>query len=296
MSSDILFSTVEKFHAKVLESAGEIGSSSNRGFGRVLDAGTGVNSLRWINTLNTTSWVAITADNAMRSSILADHTVRIREGVDSLLVGNWMNEDFCAGLGKFDMILADYLIGAVDGFSPYTQDIILKRLKNHLNPQGRLYLIGMNPIPDHASGDGEIICEVRRARDAAILLSGHRPYREFPLDWITRHLQQEGIRIVKSKSFTILHSEESALRQLRVAQSKLDLMHAGAREGMSRYLFELAERVRDTLRAAGGKIPLSFDYVIAAEIFQDQLQLMTAAVTLVKENGDERAAELVDNA
>jgi hypothetical protein len=27
----------------------------------------------------------------------------------------------------YDTILADYLIGAVDGFSPYTQDIIIEK-------------------------------------------------------------------------------------------------------------------------------------------------------------------------
>lgn len=46
---------------------------------------------------------------------------------DEVLVGNWMDDEFCANLGKFDTILADYLIGAVDGFSPYAQDVILKR-------------------------------------------------------------------------------------------------------------------------------------------------------------------------
>lgn len=46
---------------------------------------------------------------------------------DRILVGNWMDEQFCSQLGKFDTILADYLIGAVDGFSPYTQDIIIEK-------------------------------------------------------------------------------------------------------------------------------------------------------------------------
>ena len=46
-------------------------------------------------------------------------------GVVRVLVGNWMDTNFCAELGKFDTILADYLIGAVEGFSPYTQDLII---------------------------------------------------------------------------------------------------------------------------------------------------------------------------
>ena len=40
---------------------------------------------------------------------------------DKILVGNWMDDAFCESLGTYDTILADYLIGAVDGFSPFEQ-------------------------------------------------------------------------------------------------------------------------------------------------------------------------------
>lgn len=35
----------------------------------------------------------------------------------------------------------------------------------------------MNPIPDEVTEPACIVSEVRRARDACILLAGHRPYR-----------------------------------------------------------------------------------------------------------------------
>ena len=64
--------------------------------------------------------------------------------------------------------------------------------------------------------------------------------REFPLNWMLRHLESAKFKIITSKSFAILHSEESILRQLRVAQSKLDLMPSPAlRVGMEVYLREL---------------------------------------------------------
>eukprot|EP01035_Chromulina_nebulosa_P019682 gene19682-25601_t len=250
---DILFSTVERYH-------------SPRPWGRFLDAGTGVHSLKWLQTLNTESWTAITADNYMRAQIEKEQDIKFRP-VDRLLVGNWMDSKFCETLGEYDTIFADYLIGAVDGFSPYEQDTIIKRLRNHVSENGRLYVIGMNPIPDHALQPAEVITEVRRARDACIQLAGHRPYREFPLNWMIRHLESAHFKILKSKSFTILHSEESILRQLRVAQSKLDLMpHMSLRQGMELYLRDLGERVKSAIASAeNGRIPLSFDYVIAAE-------------------------------
>lgn len=110
---DILFTTLERWQ-------------EGRSWGRLLDAGTGVNSLKWIVTLDTISWDAITADEMMKNEILSNQEIRLRSE-DSLLVGNWMDDHFCQQLGKYDTILADYLIGAVDGFSPYTQDIIIER-------------------------------------------------------------------------------------------------------------------------------------------------------------------------
>ena len=38
-----------------------------------------------------------------------------------------MDEEFCSNLGQYDTILADYLIGAMDGFAPYEQDSVIKK-------------------------------------------------------------------------------------------------------------------------------------------------------------------------
>lgn len=57
---------------------------------------------------------------------------------------------------------------------------------------------------------------------------------------MVRHLEQAGMKVVETRNFTILHSEESAVRQIRVARSKLDLMqHSLLRQGMDHYLLEL---------------------------------------------------------
>lgn len=110
---DILFKTIERFHG-------------TKAWGRVLDAGTGVHSIKWIQTLPTTGWTAITADNNMRLQMMKEAGVATSmRSQDAVVVGNWMDSAFCDTLGTYDTILADYLIGAVDGFSPYQQDEIL---------------------------------------------------------------------------------------------------------------------------------------------------------------------------
>ncbi len=46
--------------------------------------------------------------------------------------------------------------------------------------------------------------------------------------------------VIESKNFSILHSEDSAVRQIKVAKSKLILMHDKAlRVGMEAYLDDL---------------------------------------------------------
>jgi hypothetical protein len=64
--------------------------------------------------------------------------------------------------------------------------------------------------------------------------------REFPLSWMQRHLDRFNMKIIKSKNFTILHSEDSIRRQLRVAQSKLNYMpNPVLRNGVESYLNDL---------------------------------------------------------
>lgn len=45
--------------------------------------------------------------------------------------------------------------------------------------------------------------------------------------------------VLESKNFSILHGEESILRQVRVAQSKIELMNPAIRTGMQIYLQDL---------------------------------------------------------
>jgi hypothetical protein len=54
-----------------------------------------------------------------------------------------------------------------------------------------------------------------------------------------RHLERANFRVLKSKNFTILHSEESVGRQIRVAFSKLPMMPVEVRTGMEKYLGDL---------------------------------------------------------
>jgi hypothetical protein len=81
-------------------------------WGSVLDAGTGTHSLDWICSLPTERWVAITGDDRRRDAMLEEFDGRMRD-VDAVLSDNW-NRAELLHREKFDVVIADYLVGAMD--------------------------------------------------------------------------------------------------------------------------------------------------------------------------------------
>lgn len=269
-------------------------------FGRVLDAGTGAHSLRWLLSLgaDVEHVTAVTADQSMRKQCQRE-VERIPGATErcTILCGNWFpppspasqhgnNEDTdilsqLSKGAKFDVILADYLIGALDGFSPYQQDVMLPKLLSLLKPStGRLYIVGLEPIPDqppalHANDNdvqnqqaAAIVCQVRQVRDACILLAGHRCYREYPLDWVVRNVNASGGGMVRhTKTFPILYRHATILKQINVGRSKLPYMPTTEmREAMQRLLDDLEEEsLRRTSQLSTGRIRLGFDYIVTVE-------------------------------
>ena len=99
------------------------------------------------------SYTAVTADEAMRRRV-HDEAVELGvEGMGEIVIGNWVDETLLEGR-TYNTILADYLVGAIDGFSPYFQDRAFPRLARHLAPGGRMYVIGLQPVPDRVEGGG----------------------------------------------------------------------------------------------------------------------------------------------
>ena len=130
-----------------------------------------------------------------------------------------------------------------------------------------MYIIGLQPIPDRAPGDANIFCKITKVRDACILLANHRCYREYPLDWIERHVARAGMRVVESRTYPIRYTHETMVRQINVGRSKLKLFPSPSMATeMGKVLDDLErESLEVTKRQADGRITLGFDYVIVAE-------------------------------
>jgi hypothetical protein len=242
-----------------------------------LDAGTGLNSLQWISHLlsnpekyGVTDYTAVTASPTMAHIIQKQASeIGIHDLEGHLVFGNWFaakdEKPICDG-ELYDTILVDYLIGAMDAFSPYKQDCIFDVVKQHMKPGGRIYLVGMEPIPSKAEGTANLVCKVKNIRDACILLAGERCYREYPLDWTIRTMKQHGLHIIDQSCYKLLHLEHDVLDQLGVAKSMLHhIDNPELRSSMEDAILQLECAVRITLKKTG-PIHLGFDYLVVAEV------------------------------
>jgi SAM-dependent methyltransferase len=234
-----------------------------------------MHSLRWIATLGDhkgmTKFTAITADKTMQQNCQREADALGMSHLGKIIIGNWFGNAPLEMKEKFDVILADYLIGAMDGFSPYQQDLMIPKLCKYLKPGGRLYLVGLQPIPDSAPGPADIICKVRQIRDACILLAKHRCYREYPVDWIERQIEKiPELKLVNTASFPILYKHQTIVNQINVARSKFPFFPSqapGLVDEMKKVLDDL-ERQSFEATKNGQRIRLGFDYVVTAELME----------------------------
>jgi hypothetical protein len=190
---DALFAHVQKMHA-------------DRPWGRVLDAGTGAHSLKWIASLPTASWTAVTADPA-----LVARTGLLPRPQDRTIIGDWSDPALLAG-EQFDTVVLDYFLGAVDGIAPYFGDTVVERLSGHI--RGRVYAVGLEPWLDRSDDPAEdAFLELVRIRDATFLAARTRPYREWPRSRVERRLTGIGLSIVDARAFSIRHSARTLDRE-----------------------------------------------------------------------------------
>ncbi|CAM9589685.1 unnamed protein product [Sphacelaria rigidula] len=257
VTEDALFRAIEGMQAK-------------KPWGKFLDAGTGAHSLKWINTLDTESFSAVTADSLFAEQTRKEIGFEVK-APDEMVIGNWRDENFLKDR-VFDTVLADYLVGAIDGFAPYFQDQVFERLKRHVAPGGRVYLVGMQPLPDHPGGPAELVSEAARLRDACILLAGHRPYREYPLDWITRQMEKAGMKVLSARKMPVIYAPHTVKRQLDVASRKLPIIATTDTKlaaSLEKHIADVYVRVQKELAGKGGRIEVGFDYVVCAELDED---------------------------
>ncbi|RZJ19663.1 MAG: hypothetical protein EON91_00065 [Brevundimonas sp.] len=232
-------------------------------WGDFLDAGTGVNSSLWATGLMTERWTGVTAAVGHADQVRTAVGDRLRSQ-DRLLVGNWVDPALLEGQ-VYDTVLADYLIGAVEGFSPYFQSQMLRRLRPLV--RRRLYVVGLDPyvIGPADTAEGRLVREIGRLRDAVLLLADETPYREFPAEWTVNVLNEAGFRVISARRFPNRYRARWVNGQLDMATRRLERLADRALAGR---LADTVEEIRTrglALCHERGGLRHGSDYVIAAE-------------------------------
>ncbi|KAG7395851.1 hypothetical protein PHYBOEH_003097 [Phytophthora boehmeriae] len=277
--ADALFSWIE-------EREDEQQQASGASWGRVLDSGTGRHSLQWLlhgdAASRTSQVVAVTGEQTLAKELSEEFAPSKTPSATPLTVhaGNWESNAFLAEEPLFDVIIADYLVGAIEGFAPYFQDEICARLEQLLAPGGRIYLVGLQPLSESQApagarkediAAGKLIQEVARTRDACLLLAGRRCYREFPIHWCERQLEKAGLNVTNNIRLTNIYGRASITRQLEVGRRHISMIKDDI---LAENLQQALDRVDARLEAEFGsanlpkaeqrRIRFGFDFVIAA--------------------------------
>jgi hypothetical protein len=232
-------------------------------WGSFLDAGTGTHSIGWVASLRTERWTAVSGAEGHAIQV-RDAAEPIRREQDRIVLGNWADERLLAG-ERYDTVLADYLLGAIEGFAPYFQEHLFVRLRPHVAQ--RLYLIGVEPYVVGRPEDkaGRLIWSIGRFRDACLLLAGEQPYREYPLMWAVDRLMRSGFQVMSARRFPIRYQQRFVNSQIDMALMRLaKLEDQQTTDALTARGERLRQRALAEIDAQGG-IRCGFDYLIAAE-------------------------------
>jgi len=232
-------------------------------WGSFLDAGTGTNSIGWVASLLTDRWTAVSGSEAHAIQV-RDAAEPVRRPQDRIVVGNWADPKLLVG-ECYDTVLADYLLGAVEGFAPYFQSRLFTRLRPLV--RSRLYVVGLEPYiaVEPVDAPGRLVWEIGRWRDACLLLAGERPYREYPAEWTVAHLEAAGFRIVAAHRYAIRYKERFVNSQIDMCVPRLAaLPDRGLAEALAAHGESLRRAALESI-AREGCLRHGHDYLLAAE-------------------------------
>ena len=196
-------------------------------WGDVLDAGAGFNSMCWLMRQDYDSITEVTATTKGRygskglREAVSEYSDRVR-----IVLGNWQNNNFFPSEKKFDVVVADYLLGATELHWAYGADTMMDHLLHFVKPGGYLLIVGLEPyetILDRNLPQDQLVLEIEAIGDAAALLAGESTYRELPEHWVNQQVTRtKGLyNIVASKQFEMKLTVTSMRSQIGYAKRTL---------------------------------------------------------------------------
>jgi len=230
-----------------------------------LDAGTGLDSLTWLAASPATSITAVTASKTMHKDVVGGVADFLDPSADIVLIGNWQDEQLLHGR-SFDVVIADYLLGAVDYFAPHFQDGLLRRLAGLVRPDGWLAIVGREPDDITAKdATSQLILDANALRDASMTLSRQMTYREIPQWWVQERLGALGLQVREAKLFPRQVTKDKVLGRLVWAEKEIrNVPHGSLRASLLKHLAGLRARVQASRALARGH-PFGQDYAMLVQ-------------------------------
>ena len=261
-------------------------------WGHVLDAGTGPGSMSWLCGQPTESVVAVTAARDMAIGmkrklrkpckpveLLLDATPTADQP-NVLLVGNWftgenqrppLTQHPVYSARRFDTVLAEYLLGALEHFAAFNERKMIDMLVSSMKDDGLLLFCGRSPFDYPGPEDykskysraKQLVLDTERIRDAAMLLSQQREYREFPAWWVAEEFKKRGLEIFRQKTFHSKVDIEYITSQLEWAtrEAKKVTMHSLSAD-LLKYIKVLQAETDATM--TGASVAFGGSYCIVA--------------------------------
>ncbi len=227
-------------------------------WGDVLDAGTGASSWDWLLKQDCCSRTGVTAEAARAQALRGRPGMRPQ---DEVVEGLWQDTKLLEGR-RFDVILADYLLGACDRYAPHFQEEMIGRVLSKCS--GWIFLIGLEPPPVPTTPAQQCLFEVAQLRDAVQLLLGHRPHRELPQAWVERQFEARGATIAWKERYHNLYDAEWVNREVASLEQNLQLLEdRGLAQVLRRRCHALRQRAAEYLYQAAS---YSFDYLLGISV------------------------------
>ena len=222
-------------------------------WGEVLDAGGGFGSMCWLmrQTYRRVTEVTASKSGTYGFDAMSTAAASVDAGVEVVL-GNWRDEEFLKGR-SFDVVVADYLLGAIEYHWPYGADQMMDRLCAALRPGGYLLIVGMEPYEEvldrQANWKDRTVLEIEALGDAAAALAGGTTYRELPERWILHQIRRRAdFHVVTSNHFPMRLTAKSLTKQLTFARQQANSI---ANTGMQKAFLKRIDEMQQELKKIG---------------------------------------------
>ncbi|MBN1594041.1 MAG: class I SAM-dependent methyltransferase [Candidatus Coatesbacteria bacterium] len=233
---------------------------------RVLDAGTGHMSARALLRKKPASATLVAAPGDERKAKPAREVLAEFRAAEAKVVLGDLTDIELFQRGSFDFILADYLIGEIDCFSPSAQFPILRNLYAWLSPGAGLLIIDIEPTPGRAPGGAATLADLQYWGQAANLLS--RQWRTLPRDYegslVASWLEAIGFQTVRiDHCERILEPKDAKELHERALRCISELANENLRVGLKHEVDETLARI-DREQKSGLLDLTQINYIIRA--------------------------------